>query len=299
MPMVKCDIIFRFFLTTMGENFPIPHRGYLQMNQNFSRFFGMILIVTAVMGLVLSIVGLIAIWKFNQDLTSIVSDTIDTIDTILETTTQGLIVTEESLDNAISNMVSLNQTLLSTGEAINSTSPLITTFATVTTEELPNTLYATQTSLTTAQESARLIENVLTRITGIPFFPGDPYRPDVPLHVTLGEVSDSLDPLVDSFLGMKGNFRTTQTNLFIINLELREMSRNIEQVNNSLGDAKSVINEYQGTINELQVHMIDLKAQSLAWINTLHWIFTFGFAWLGFAQIGLFLQGYQLIKPLQ
>jgi hypothetical protein len=269
------------------------------MNLKFSRFFGMILISTAVMGVILSIVGLIAFWKINQDLNNIVRDTIDTIDTILQTTTQGLIVTEESLDNAISNMVSLNQTLLSTGEAINSTSPLITTFATIATEELPNTLYATQSSLTTAQESARLIENVLTRITGIPFFPGDPYRPEIPLHVTLGEVSDSLDPLVDSFIGMRGNFRTTQTNLFIINLELREMSRHIEQVNNSLGDAKAVINAYQASVNDLQAHMNNLKAQNLAMINTLSLIFTFGFAWLGFAQIGLFLQGYQLIKPLQ
>jgi methyl-accepting chemotaxis protein len=268
------------------------------MKPFFSRLFGLLLLGTAVLGLILSVVGLITTWKINQDLTTIVSDTIDSLDAILETTVQGLIVTEDSLDNAISNLVALNHTLLSTGEAINSTTPLITTFSTITTEDLPNTLYATQNSLLTAQSSARLIENVLTRVTGIPFFPGEPYRPEVPLHITLGEVSESLDPLVDSFLGMKSGLSNTQTNLLIINLEIREMSRNIEQVNASLVDARAVIGEYQSGFNQLQGQMVDLKAQNLSWINTMSWILSFGFVWLGFAQLGLFIQGFQLMKPL-
>jgi len=266
------------------------------MKLKFSRFFGIILIITALVGVLLSMVGLFTIWTINQDFTKTISDSIDSIDSILLTTANGLIVTEDSLNNAITNLDSIIHTLLSTGEAINSTTPLISTFSTVLTEELPNTLYATQNSLSTAQTSARLIENVLTSITGIPFFPGEPYRPETPLYVTLGEVSESLDPLVDSMLSMKSGLRNTETNLFIIDLELTVMSRQINQVNSSLGDAKEVIVEYQDGVNVLQEQLSLLKEKTTTWINIFSWIFTFGFVWLGFAQLGLLIQGYQLIK---
>jgi methyl-accepting chemotaxis protein len=268
------------------------------MKHNFFRFFGVILIGTAIAGVLLSIVGLVTIWTINQDLTGTVSDAIDSIDGILVTTAQGLLVTEDSLNNAISNLDSLNYTLLSTGEAINSSTPLISTFSTVLTEELPNTLYATQDSLTTAQSSARLIESVLTSVTGIPFFPGEPYKPETPLYVTLGEVSESLDPLVDSMLSMKSGLRNTQTNLFIIDLELKAMTRQISLINTSLSDAKEVIIEFQVSVSELQEQFSLLKEKTITWINVLTWILTVGFVWLGFAQLGLVLQGYQLVKSL-
>ncbi|MBE0410208.1 MAG: hypothetical protein IBX69_10805 [Anaerolineales bacterium] len=260
------------------------------------KFLGILLIGTAIIGVILTILGLITIWTVNQDLTVTIGGAIDSIDSIFLTTGQGFLVTEASLDSAISNLDSLNYTLQSTGEALNSSTPLISTFSTVITEELPNTLYATQNSLTTAQSSARLIESVLTSVTGIPFFPGEPYRPETPLHVTLGEVSESLDPLVDSMLSMKSGLRNTQTNLFIIDLELKVMSRQINQVSASLKDAKDVIIEFQDGFNDLREQISILKDRSIAWINILSWIFTLGFVWLGFAQLGLFIQGHQLYK---
>lgn len=266
------------------------------MKQKLFQLIGILLIVTAVGGSLLSFVGLFTIWKINHELTVAARETTETIDTILHTTIQGLIVTDESLGNAISNLDALKLTLLSTGEAINSTTPLISSFSNIITEELPDTLIATQTSLTTAQSSARLIENVLTSVTGIPFFPGEPYRPETPLHITLGEVSESLDPLAESLLGMRSGLSNTQTNLLIIDLEMKVMSRHITHVNASLADARKVVNEYQDGVAELQEQSSVLNELVSTWVNTFTWLFTFGFVWLGFAQLGLVIQGYQLIK---
>jgi hypothetical protein len=266
------------------------------MNPAYNRLVGSILIGTAVAGILFSLVGLFGIWLVNQSLGQAVQETIELTEATLQTTADTLVVTDESLTAAIANLNSLKNTLQATGRAINNSTPFVSTLSTMMGEELPSTIHATQISLESARTSAELIENVLTQITSIPFLPGEPYRPEIPLHVALAEVSESLEPLIDSFSGMEGNLNSTRGNLILLQAEFNIMSRQVSQIHINMTGARTMLVQYRSVVSDLQERLSVLKDGFPIWLNVLTWIFSFGFIWLAFAQIGLFVQGLQLIR---
>jgi hypothetical protein len=57
-----------------------------------------------------------------------------------------------------------------------------------------------------------------------------------------------------------------------------------------------VIDEYQATTLKLQ-SQVNLAQEGLGrWLNRLAWLLTFLLVWLGIMQIGLLMQGWQLLE---
>jgi hypothetical protein len=265
------------------------------MNFIFSRFFGLVLIVLAIAGLVLSIVGIFGVWNIRRVFGENLLTTLELTEVSLQTTADGLTLVDQSLTKAVTDVNSLERTIRSTGRAIQDTSPLVLQLTTLMGNDLPDTILATQTSLIAAQSSAQLIENVLTAVTSIPFIGGQRYAPPVPLHVALGEVSESLDPLQDSFASMESSLRTTNGNLIMIQAEFNIIARHIGQINTSLTEARFVVGEYQETVTGFQTQVHEMKIALPGWLNALAWFFTFAFIALAAAQLGLLVQGLQLV----
>jgi hypothetical protein len=63
----------------------------------------------------------------------------------------------------------LAQSILSLTNILQDAGPLMDSLETLTGEDLPSTLDATQTSLETAQQSADIIDNLLRTLSRIPF----------------------------------------------------------------------------------------------------------------------------------
>jgi hypothetical protein len=110
----------------------------------------------------------------------------------METTVQALEVAQASLKSSIESVTSVENTLNATATTIETSGPMLDTLAGLMKDDLPTTISSTQTSLISAQESARIIDTVLRALTRIPFVSNDLYNPPVPLHIALGQVSTSL-----------------------------------------------------------------------------------------------------------
>src|SRR5260221_12730175 len=83
----------------------------------------------------------------------------------------------------------------------------------------PAAITATQASLASAQGSALLIDNVLAALTSIPFSPVAAYKPDIPLHTALGQVSTSLDALTPSLASINTSLAAGQGSLRVVEVE--------------------------------------------------------------------------------
>lgn len=265
------------------------------MNSIFARILGIALIISAIAAILFSGWGVVQIWRIKEPFTNDLISNVVLTRSALEATSQGLFVAEAALTQAMVDVVSVQHTLEATGRALRSSRPTFDSISTLLENDLPDAITATTTALDTAQSSARVIENFLRTISRIPFLPIDDYDPPVPLHESLGEVSESLAGVPATLIEMEENISSSQGNIIVMEAEFNIMARHVAQINESLRSANTVVSDYQEVITELQVRTDNLETQIRRWSNNLAWFLTIALVWLAITQAGFFVYGVQLL----
>ena len=109
--------------------------------------------------------------------------------------------------------------------------------------------------MASAQSSALLIDNVLAALTSIPFSPVAAYKPDVPLHTALAQVSTSLDTLIPSLATINTSLVDGKTNLGTVEVELTKISETTQGISSTLASAQSVIDQYKAVTTQLKANV--------------------------------------------
>ncbi len=261
-----------------------------------SRFFGITLLLTGLTGILLAGYGIYNVWRLKGPITASAKADLNLTITALDAINEGLTVAEGSLDAAANNIDTLESTLVAVATGIEQTPELLDAVSTLIANDLPTTIEATQTSLDAARSSAEILENVLVVITSIPFIPGEPYAPEVPLYVALGEVSTSLEEIPASLSKMDDSLGSTRENLIEVEFELLSMADTVGQITMVVDDTQEVIDRYQTTIQALSRRMKAIEARLESWFNILAWSLTVLLVWIGLTQVGLILQGSALLQ---
>ena len=260
------------------------------------RRLGYLLIFGAAAGVLFSLVGLIQIWRYRPGVTQTVMDTLALFDQTLNTTEDSLAIVGEVLQISSKDVASLQTTIQALASAIQGTNPMFNSLATLTSEDFPNAIDATQTSLASAQSSAKLIDNVLTALTSIPFMPVGTYRPEVPLATSLAEVSSSLNSLTPSLGIISTSLADGKTQLGVVEVELNKISATTNGISTELAGAQTVIAEYQDVTARLKARVEAAQSAAPGWMMTGVWVLSFGLGWLLIAQIGLCAQGLDMLR---
>ena len=253
---------------------------------------GLLLILAAIIGLFFSVFGIVSVNRYKPILTESLIENLDVINATLEATADGLTATQSSLEAAVIAMGSLQNTVSTTAATIQSSEPMLDTLVQLMDEELPNTIRATQSSLLTAQESAKVIDSVLNAVS---LLPGISYNPQTPLHEALGEVSNSVDDLPDSFGNMKDSLEDARHDLQIIQVDLILMADTIRQIEVSLAESESILEQYQATVDSIQSQISKLQANLPNFLDNAAIAVYIFLGWMALAQIGLFTQGWELL----
>ncbi len=251
------------------------------------RFVGLLVVIISAASLLVSLYMLFQIWRLRVPVASNLQSHLSVISATLATTNEGLLIAGSSLTNTQTSITALQATVDTLGRSIDDTTPLVETLTSLLGADLPDTVTSAQSSLGSAQQSAKLIDSFLRFLTSIA--PGI-YNPDVPLDVALGQVAQSLDGLPRSFKTMETGLQRSQVNLFIAKVQIEQISLEIGEINESLEEAQKVVAQYQVLIAELQVSIGKLHDLIPIWMNTLAWGLSFIIFWLGVSQIGVMLR---------
>lgn len=266
------------------------------MKRLIPSLIGILLIFSAALGLVLSLLGLVATLRYTPQWTVTLQEQVQLAESVMDTTAQGLEVASQTLDATRLTIQTLDETVQTFSQSITDTLPLLETIGAVVGEDLPNTIRSTQTSLDGAQQSAQVIDSVLRILTAIPFFPGDPYQPEVPLHVALSDVSRSLNGLPPSFREMRTNLVKSSANLATAQADIQNVRREVVQVKRNLEEAQDILSQYQQTALTLR-HQLESLRRSIP--NLMRWaslFLTLFWLWLATAQLGLLTQGLEMVR---
>lgn len=266
-----------------------------------SRFYsvvGILLILAALAGLVISVAGIVGVWRVQQAVNAGLGRTLDVLETTLDATDDGLEIADQSLDQATASLDSLSGVLQTTGKTVRDSIPLFNTFAHVATEDIPAAIERTQTALDSAQSSARFIDTTLRLVTSIPFLSLERYNPEVPLSDALGEASASLDPISTSLSDLQESVATSAENLATVAEQLDAMSASIEDIQTSLAGAKEVTRKYLQVVSTLNRQLGTARENLPVRVNAIAWFLTIALAWLALTQIGLLIQGLEMLGLL-
>jgi len=260
------------------------------------RMIGILFVIAAVAGIIFSLIGLIEIWHYRPVVTKTVIDNLALGDQVLSTTQDVLTVVGQVVQTSTTDVTSLQATTQALALAIHDTNPMLDSLISLTSKDLPAAVSATQTSLASAQSSALLIDNVLVALTSIPFSPVAAYKPDVPLHTALAQVSTSLNTLIPSLGAINTSLADGKTNLGIMDGELTKISDTTQGMSSTLASAKTVINQYKATTTQLKANVETAQREAQTWILAITWILSFVLVWILIVQLGLGLQGLDLVR---
>jgi len=259
------------------------------------RTIGIILILTALAGLVISIWGLLNYRNYTASLEDNTREILEFARSSLVTTDNALNVVVNSLEDTSASIVEVEEVLLSTGQTVNDLIPVVESVTVLLQEDIPTTIDATQEALIAAQASAEVIDGVLRAVSNLPFM-GDVYNPEVPLGEALLNISDSLDPIPEKASDIGDELESNQGNLDTLNQDLIDLAVTITEINTNVSSAQDVSEAYQADIATLITTSEDLQTQVTNGVAAMDFALTVFLAWLGFTQVGLFTQGLDMLS---
>jgi hypothetical protein len=266
------------------------------MKINIGKVIGIVLLVTAITGILFSLIGIIQIWRFKKPLTEQALTKIGSFVYLLDTTSQGLTLVSQELDTASESAATLETAMEVTGSTIQDSAHWFDTAAKLSGKDLPETILALQNALRSAQASAKLVDDTLKVLSAIPFFPAERYNPDVPLSTALGQAADSLNSLPGSLYGVTDDLVDAGKKLNTIQTQTSAVADQVTKIKASVTTAQELVAKYQIVIADLQPGITSLQTKLSHWITLGAWGLTAILAWLGFAQIGLVMQGLTLLR---
>jgi len=263
------------------------------------RFFGIALMLLSLIGLFLSLAGLVMIPRVGGRVESQMTHTLDLAILTLDVTSESLTLANTSLDQSVDALDAAQSTTEGVGETLEDTSPLLDRLATVVGSDLPEVITSTQKSLVSAQESALVIDRVLYGLDSVSLLTGVEYDPEIPLSQSLVDVADSLDGLPASFTVMQEDLETAQTNLETVEMGISDLADSLADIETSLQEAKDIIAKYVGVVGSVRTELEDMRQNLPGWIQISEWVSAFVLVWLAIVQIGLFFQGREMMGAEQ
>lgn len=247
------------------------------------RFVGGALAGVAAISLLVSIVAVYQTWSLRGQVArgldggiAILVDALATGDRALADLDSQLVVARDSLATVEKASQILAGTMGATSDSLRTSSTIVGT-------DLPAAVTSTQAAIQNARPSARLVDDVLGTLAGIPLL-GVDYRPAVPLSDDLGNMASSLDrlPVLARELGKQ--LDSTAAGLDGAQVEAEALSESLRSAREGLAESRDAIAELRLEIGDSRALVERLRQDVPAGVTWLAIGLTFVLAWLTAVQ---------------
>lgn len=259
----------------------------------YSRLIGVIYVVGAVLGLIMSVGGLLTLWITKSSVTESITGTVALAGRTLQATHDTMAVIGDSLNQASTDLTLLTKmvddmasTLEDSGTLIHSTGDLVG-------KNMVEFVNNTQSSLTSVQTSARVVDDFLGVVSNIPFI-GGRYRPDVPLSDSVARVSSSMAPLPGALTKIQHDLDVSAANVATIKGEVKVLGQQISSIQTSISKARGVVEDYQSILMDAQTRYDAFQKRLPVLLDVFYIGMTGLLIWIFILQLGMLLHGVSL-----
>ena len=273
------------------------------------RILGVLVMLAGILGLALSLAGLVLVWVAKPTVALYATTTIDTLNASIVTSENVMEITREALGATIDSVDALSAMLGTTAATLEDTKPVLDEIDTILATTLPSTLEHTTDSLYTAQEAARVLERTIQSLDTFRFLlsavplvgdvvelPDEPYNPEKPMADSLGQLASNLEGLPDTFVTMSADLSATDDKLVAIQENLVTMSESVGLISSSLGEYQEMIVQSKSSMDNLASILTNIQNNLPTILNGVAIVLSLFFAWLLAAQVVILSQGWELYQ---
>jgi hypothetical protein len=258
------------------------------------RIFAGILILLSAILLVLSMVGIGAIWYYNEPLTREVTGQLKEIDIELAQAEATLQSSEKELQRALRIVDATQEALEKLTQQSNSADSLLETIQGTLDDRLLPELKTTRGRI---EEARATLENLQTILASVgSFIPGVDLNVPDQLLSDLIESTQSLDTEIANM-----ELLATQASAFVGDASYL-LGGDLTQTRDSLQSFLSAIQDYEKKVARWREQGADILENTPKWIDQGSIVLTVFLVWFGFSQFSLLMHGVAMqrgVDPLQ
>lgn len=277
--------------------------------KSLRRLLGVLVMIAGVLGLVISLTGLVGVWALKPTVSQAISGTIDTLSVSLAASDKIMGITADALDATVTSVDALSTMLDATASSLEDTKPLLEQLNDLMGKVLPATMEQTNLSLKAAQTAATVLESTMKSLdnfrmvlSAMPLFgalvekPEESYNPEKPLAESLDEMSTTLKDMPVTFSKMATNLDKADDNLGVIQENLVTMSKNTTGIATSLREYQSMISESQDSVQKLNTTLTNIQTNLPSILSITAIALSLFLLWLLVIQVVVFSQGLELFR---
>jgi methyl-accepting chemotaxis protein len=253
------------------------------------RITTLIALAAAILGLALSMVGLISLWLTRDDVTRQIQEITSLSGRTLLATQEMLQVAGRTLDQADKDLEMIAVLMADLGTTLENSSGMITSTAELVGEDLVGFVDKTQTSLQSVEQSAQVVDDFLRLLNAVPFL-GGRYRPEVPLQESFSRVNDSMDPLPEAFEKIRADLDRASTQADTLRMDVEALGQQVGEIQTGVTDAREVLDAYTEILADTQTHYDAFQSRLMVWVNIAYLGLTFFLVWVFLSQLAVMMQ---------
>jgi methyl-accepting chemotaxis protein len=265
------------------------------MKYSRKSFVAVVMIVTAVLGWLISLAGLVGIWSNYSRINNSVENFVNLANRSLDTSTQLLDVTDNTIKTTGQTVTQIQTSLLDVSTTFGNTSPLFNSAANMVGQDFSKMAADTHVALVSLAGTAKVIDDTLRFISSVPFI-GQPYNPSVPLDASVNNLAASIEKLPANLNDIQGWLTGTGKDLTTLKEDTAQLSKSIEKITPQLSAASQVITQYRKLVQDLRTELTGLSTRLSQILIMAALSLTVFLVWLALAQVGPFVQGLERLQ---
>ncbi len=251
---------------------------------------GLALVVLAALSLILDVAGIVQVWALREPVTQDAINSLDLLNTTLDTTSQGLVIAKTSLQSVTTTIGVLQTTVSSAAATLNSASGSVSSLSGIVGQNLTATVSSALTTLGVVETTTKTLDDFLGSISKLPLV-NLSYNPDQPLSASINALTDQLKQVPQSLGDLETNLKSSGTNLTQVSNDANTLSASLGQVQSDMSKLVGVIDQYQQQVSAFQGTVRNLRENIVTIVWGLVLFITFMLFWLGATMIMTLFKG--------
>lgn len=262
----------------------------MNIKWNLRSILGLVLVILAAVSLVIDAAGVAQIWMLREPVTQDAINTLELLNSTLDTTSQGLGIAKASLKSVTGTIGALQSTVASAAATIDNASSSVSSLSNIVGQNLSGAISSALGTLEAVQNTAKTVDEFLASVSQLPFV-NIGYNPDKPLSASVGELTDQLAQVPKSLGALETNLTASGNSLDKVGADAETLADSLGQVQRDMEQLVSVIEQYEQQVKAFQGTVQNLRANIVTIVWGVVLFLTFILLWLAATMLMTLFKG--------
>ena len=262
------------------------------------RILGFIIILTALAGIAVCVIGIIAGPPALDRVAGGIDDSIASIGGTLDTVSETLQLAQETSSQIIIGLNTAETSVLNTATIISQTRPMVTNVGDIVTVDLANSLDQVQATIPVLAQLAGNVDRTLSflnKVNILGYKLGIDYNPATPLDQSITSIGDSFNGIPVKLRGMSSSMKDTTQGLDIMASNLTTIGSNLHDINASVSKFSGLFGTYLQSTTAIKQRLLATQTELRNDLQLLKTALLILIVWLGLTQVAPLYVGFSLL----